>query len=240
MDGMVVMMYGKGLLKGLGITLKHTFEREITQQYPEQMPVLPARFRGSLRFDFKNCIVCGMCEKACPNHVLSLETVKDEPSKKKKLMKYTIDFQYCMYCNFCVENCPTHCLSFDHDFELAEYKREDIKRVYHRPEGMEINLSAEDNRENEDNAAAEKRQKQINAMIGALQKNPVKPLGKLLENDEQAEILAQLLLGDEKKMSRMAALLIEDKEKAKIVALAFVNKALKDRQKEGGVANESE
>jgi NADH-quinone oxidoreductase subunit I len=240
MDGMVVVMYGKGLLKGLGITLKHTFEREITQQYPEQMPVLPERFRGSLQFDFKKCIVCGMCEKVCPNHVLSLDTVKDETSKKKKLMNYTIDFQYCMYCNFCVENCPTHCLSFNHDFELAKYKREDIKRVYHRPEGMDVILPAEGSSGEEDNRAAEKQKKQIDAMIGALQKNPQKQLIKLLENEEQAEILAQILLDDENKMSRMAALLIEDKEKARKVAVAFVNKALKDRQKEGGVTNESE
>lgn len=233
-------MYGKGLLKGLAITLKHTFEREITQQYPEQMPVLPERFRGSLQFDFEKCIVCGMCEKACPNNVLKLDTVKDETSKKKILMNYIIDFQYCMYCNFCVEACPTHCLSFNHEFELAEYKRDNIKRVYKRPEGMAVKLPAEGNSGEEDNAAAEKLQKQINAMIGALQKNPQKPLSKLLENEEQAEILAGILLADEKKLARMAALLIEDKEKARQVAAAFVNKALKDRQKEGGAANESE
>jgi len=233
-------MYGKGLLKGLGITLKHTFEREITQQYPEQMPVLPARFRGSLRFDFKNCIVCGMCEKACPNHVLSLETVKDETSKKKKLMKYTIDFQYCMYCNFCVENCPTHVLYFDHNFELAEFKREDIKHVHYRPEGMDINLPEACNDADEDNAAAEKQKKQIDAMLTALKKNPQKMVAKLLETEEQAEILSQILLGDENKMSRMAVLMIEDKEKAKKIAAAFVNKELKDRQKEGGEDHESE
>lgn len=233
-------MYGKGLLKGLGITIKHTFEREITQQYPEQMPVLAERFRGSLQFDFENCIVCGMCEKVCPNHVLSLESVKDETSKKKKLLKYTIDFQYCMYCNFCVENCPTHVLYFDHNFELAQYKREDIKRVYHRPEGMDIILSAEGSKEEDDNEAAEKQKKQIHAMLTALQKNPHKMVAKLLETEEQAEILAQVLLGDESKMSRMAALIIEDKEKAKKVAAAYVNKELKDRQKEGGEDHESE
>src|SRR5665647_3564183 len=186
MDGMVVVMYGKGLLKGLGITLKHTFEREITQQYPEQMPVLPERFRGSLQFDFKKCIVCGMCEKVCPNHVLSLDTVKDETSKKKKLMNYTIDFQYCMYCNFCVENCPTHCLSFNHDFELAEYKREDIKRVYHRPEGMDVNLPADGSTGADDHGAAEKQKNQVNAMLTAFQKNPQKGVAKLLETEEQA------------------------------------------------------
>lgn len=233
MDGMVVMMYGMGLLKGLGITIKHTFEKEITGQYPEQMPVLPERFRGSLQFDFTKCIVCGMCTKVCPNKVLSIDSAKDEVTNKKKLMTYTIDFQYCMFCNFCVENCPAHCLSFDHDFELAEYKREDIKRVYHRPEGMDVKLPAEGNGGDEENAAAEKRKKQIAAMVGALQKNPQKPLAKLLENEEHAEILAGILAADQGKLEKVAAYMIEDKEKAKKVAVAFVNKALKDRQKEG-------
>jgi NADH-quinone oxidoreductase subunit I len=233
MDGMVVMMYGKGLLKGLGITLKHTFEKEITQQYPEQMPNLPERFRGSLQFDFPKCIACEMCTKVCPNKVLSLEAVKDEKTKKKKLLSYTIDFQYCMYCNFCVENCPAHCLSFDHDFELAEYNRENIKRIYHRPEGMDTDLPAEGDQGKEDQAAADKQKKQIDAMIGALQKNPQKPLAKLLENEEQAEILAGILALDQAKLEKVAQLMIEDKEKAKKVAVAFVNKALKERQKEG-------
>jgi len=226
-------MYGKGLLKGLGITIKHTFEREITVQYPEQMPDLPERFRGSLQFDFEKCIVCGMCTKVCPNKVLFIESAKDEVTNKKKLMTYTVDFQYCMFCNFCVENCPSHCLSFDHNFELAEYKREDIIRVYHRPEGMDEKLRAEAGAGVDGNAAVEKQKKQIAAMIGALQKNPQKTLAKLLENEEQAEILSSILTADQGKLEKVAALMIQDKEKAKKVAVAFVNKALKERQKEG-------
>lgn len=224
-------MYGKGLVKGLGITLKHTFEREITVQYPEQMPVLQDRFRGNLIFEFEKCIVCGMCTKVCPNHVLSIESVKDEVTKKKKLQTYTIDFQYCMFCNMCVENCPTNCLHFDKDFELSKYRREDIKKVYTRPEGMDPIQSegASDGQAVDE----EKQKKQINAMTMALQKNPQKPLTKLLENGEQAEILAEILAEDQKKLEKVAALMVEDREKAKKVATAFVNKALKERQKEG-------
>jgi NADH-quinone oxidoreductase subunit I len=131
-------MYGKGLLKGLGITLKHAFEKDLTIQYPEEMPFLQTRFRGCLAFDFKKCIVCGMCTKACPNNVLSFETLEEEGSKKKKLLSYTIDLQYCLFCNLCVEVCPASCLYFTHDFELTKYKREEIKIVYHRPAELEV------------------------------------------------------------------------------------------------------
>lgn len=233
-------MYGTGLLKGLGITLGHTFEKEITQQYPEQMPVLPQRFRGSLQFKFEDCIACEMCTKACPNHVLSLESFRDEVTNKKKLLSYTIDFQYCMYCNFCVETCPKHCLSFDHNFELAAYSRDEIKKVYQRPREMDAEPPAEIGVGGEQEAAAAaQQQRQITAMIGALQKNGPKVLNKFLENEQEAETLAKILAEDEKKLERLAALMVGDKEKAKTVAEALVKheKTKGDKKKEGdGVA----
>lgn len=219
-------MYGTGLIKGLGITLKHTFEREITQQYPEQMPVLPERFRGNLQFEFQDCIACEMCTKVCPNNVLSLETFRDEKTNKKKLLSYSIDFQYCMYCNFCVESCPKHCLYFDHNFELAQYQRENIKKVYQRPQELVAESTSD-----------EKKQKQIEVMISALQKNAPKVLGKLLEDEEMGKILATVLAADEDKLQNMAVLIVEDSNKAKKIGGALVNKAVKeqDHPGEGGV-----
>lgn len=219
-------MYGTGLIKGLGITLKHTFEREITQQYPEQMPVLPERFRGNLQFEFQDCIACEMCTKVCPNNVLSLETFRDEKTNKKKLLSYSIDFQYCMYCNFCVESCPKHCLYFDHNFELAQYQRENIKKVYQRPQELVAESTSD-----------EKKQKQIEVMISALQKNAPKVLGKLLEDEEMGKILATVLAADEDKLQKMAVLIVEDSNKAKKIGGALVNKAVKeqDHPGEGGV-----
>jgi NADH-quinone oxidoreductase subunit I len=234
-------MYGKGLLKGLGITLKHTFEKDITIQYPEEMPFLQERFRGCLAFDFSKCIACGLCTKACPNNVLSLETVKEEGAKKKKLLSYTIDLQYCLFCNLCVEVCPTNTLYFTHNFELSKFKREDIKIVYYRP--LELDMLPEEKEtgnlgvrvELPDAAEAEaKRIKQLEAMKKALAKNPHKVLSKLLDGEEDIAILAKLMATDEKKLFKMAELMLDDREKTRKIAQAFVNKEKKDRQKEGG------
>lgn len=238
-------MKGQGLLKGLWITMKHTFERDITVQYPEQMPYLQERFRGCLNFDSQKCIVCGLCTKACPNNVLSYESQADPNSKKKILLSYTIDLQYCMFCNLCVEVCPSSCLHFTHNFELSEVQRDQIKIVYQFPQKPIVQTAGpieldETPQEAAVDEAEVKKQKQIGAMLAAMQKNPQKAVAKLLETEEQAEILAGILLADERKLQQMATLLIEDKEKAKKIAVAFVNKALKDRQKEGGTANESE
>jgi len=229
---MVMNMFGKGLLKGLGITLKHGVEKPKTIQYPEQRPFLQKRFRGCLEFDYKNCIVCGMCTKACPNNVLSFETAPIEGSKKKRLVSYTIDLQYCMFCNLCVEACPTNTLFFVHDFELSTDQRDQIKKVYTPPAsaqvsvgGAEAELIPPDALQPEADAEAEaKRLKQIQAMKTALSKGGQKVLAKYVDTEEDAAILAALLQADEKKRDKVAALIVDDKEKARKVAQAFVAK----------------
>lgn len=130
------MAYGLGLLKGLGVTLKHTFEKKsLVVQYPEQRPVLQERFRGNLCFRFENCTSCGLCVKACPNDVLSLDIAKADG--KRKLMTYTMDMQYCMYCNLCVETCNFDALYWEHEFEKTKFTREEIKVIYPRPADMD-------------------------------------------------------------------------------------------------------
>ena len=228
-------MYGKGLLKGLWITFKHSFEKkDLVVRYPEQMPHLQERFRGSLAFDFEKCIACGICIRNCPNNVLSMETAKDEDSKKKKLMQYTIDLQYCMFCNLCVEDCPTNSLYFTHDFELSQFHRDDIKRVYHRPPELDQQEAAQKTSDQDTQTAADdKKEKQLRAMINAINKTPHKVLARAVDSEEQAEVLAAVLQADEKKLARMAEMMITDKEKAKKIALALVKKELKEREKGG-------
>ncbi len=235
-------LIGKGLLKGLGITFKHTFEKDITIQYPEERPFLQERFRGCLAFDYTSCIVCGLCIKTCPNNVLSYETASIEGSKKKRLVSYTIDLQYCLFCNLCVEACPKSTLFFTHDFEMATDKREQIKRVYILPESAELSeapvpqaiLDHVASSGEEADPAAAKRDKLVGAMKTALLKSPQKILGKLLEMEEDLDILVEVLAADEKKREKMSELLVDDRDKARKVAGAYVTKEKRDRQKEGG------
>ena len=39
-------MFGKGILKGLGVTAKEAVSPRLTEKYPEEKPQLPARWRG--------------------------------------------------------------------------------------------------------------------------------------------------------------------------------------------------
>lgn len=80
---------------------------------------------------------------------------------------------------------------------------------------------------------AEALQKKIDAMIKAFNKSPDKMAARLIEDEERAKILAEIITGDEKKIARLAELMITDKDKAGKAADAFVTGELKKRAKAG-------
>lgn len=233
-------MLGSGLLKGLGITARHTFEKEITQQYPEQRPYLQDRFRGSLAYDFPKCIACGLCIKACPNNVLTLNTFKDEETGKKQVDNFIIDRQYCLACNLCVEICPTDTLYFTKEFELTQRKRDAIRQVYLRPPELKAKREepeAASPAASGDGAAAggenDKRLQQIAAIRSALAKNPAKVLAKMLSSEADMAIMTEILKNEDKQ-AKLAEVMVKDRDKAAKLAAAWVQKARQDESRKGG------
>jgi len=119
-------MQGKGLLKGMHITFKRFFGKNVTIQYPEEKIVMSSRFRGGdLELDNNKCIACGLCSMACPNAVIELTTATDE-QKKRRLASYIYHSGRCLYCNLCVEACPTKAIRWDKNYENSTYFREQL------------------------------------------------------------------------------------------------------------------
>jgi NADH-quinone oxidoreductase subunit I len=122
---------GVGLLKGLGVTIKHLFQRPSTQMYPKERPVLAPRTRGVIALMDENCTVCMLCSRECPDWCIYIDSHKETvpPAKeggrartRNVLDRFAIDFSLCMYCGICVEVCPFDALWWSPEFEYAEYE----------------------------------------------------------------------------------------------------------------------
>ncbi len=127
----------KSLLIGMGITFREFFKPVVTVQYPYQTIKMSDRFRGHIELiadeeGKPKCVVCGMCERACPSGCITLGSVSVEievdgkVKKKKVLSKYDLDFTKCSLCGQCVENCNFGAIEFSKEYNLASNNKEDF------------------------------------------------------------------------------------------------------------------
>ncbi len=121
------------LLKGLRVTFKYQHPKEIyTEQYPLERPQIAERYRGLPRMNVNPdtgetlCIACDLCAKACPEHLIVVESERDPVTKRKVLTNYTYDISRCMFCGLCEEACSTDALELSQDYEIATYSRENL------------------------------------------------------------------------------------------------------------------
>jgi NADH-quinone oxidoreductase subunit I len=120
----------KSLAVGLGITFKYMLKPVVTLQYPHESLRMPPRFRGHIELlgDVETgepkCVVCGMCQKACPSSCITLAGEKPEGAKKKVLTSYVLDFTKCSLCGQCVESCKFEAITFSKEYNLAGPRKE--------------------------------------------------------------------------------------------------------------------
>ncbi len=119
--------YGKGIVKGLGVTIKHLFVHPITTQYPEQRLVTSRRFRGNeLIWDNVKCTGCASCAKSCPQGAIRIVTSVELEENKYKVENFEVDTGYCIQCGLCVEVCPYGALYMGYAYERAKYRRGEL------------------------------------------------------------------------------------------------------------------
>ncbi len=122
------MPLGSGILKGFATVFQVGRRRPATVMYPENVRDIAYRFRGQVgmrRDEVTNgmtCVGCGLCETACPNDVIRVDT-SEAPDGTRVVDRYIFDVGRCVFCYFCVEACPVDALQRTHDFHLVTEDR---------------------------------------------------------------------------------------------------------------------
>jgi NADH-quinone oxidoreductase subunit I len=126
------------LLRSLWLVFLHAFHRRVTVQYPEQKQYIPPRWRGRIILSRdpdggERCVACYLCAVACPVDCIALQATQDESGRRYPAF-FRINFSRCIYCGFCEEACPTYAIQLTPDFEMSEYRRENM--VYEKEDLM--------------------------------------------------------------------------------------------------------
>ncbi len=118
--------YGKGLAKGLWVTLRHVLRHRITTQYPEERLQVSRRFRGyELVWDKERCTGCGTCGKSCLQGSIEIVTSRGDENSYV-VDKFEVDTGRCIFCGLCGVSCPYDALFLSMKYECSQYQRQEL------------------------------------------------------------------------------------------------------------------
>ena len=127
-------------IRTMWLVFRHAFGKRVTVQYPDEKPTLAPRWRGRIILSRdpdgeERCVACYLCSAACPVDCIALQATEDEHGRRYPHF-FRINFSRCIFCGFCEEACPTYAIQLTPDFEMGEYRREEL--VYEK-EDLTIN-----------------------------------------------------------------------------------------------------
>jgi NADH-quinone oxidoreductase subunit I len=124
-------LLGIGLVKGLKTTLRAFFSKPVTLVYPYRKVEIADRGQGLIRIRMTQldplvykCTGCGICEKNCPQHCITV--AKKEGEKQPET--YMVNYGLCMFCRICIDVCPFNALQQTQEHEFIGGSRQDFIR----------------------------------------------------------------------------------------------------------------
>jgi NADH-quinone oxidoreductase subunit I len=139
-------VYLFAVLKGMWITFRHMFRPKWTMRYPEEKWKVKAGYRGSpvLTWDHgterEKCVACLLCMYVCPAEAIYIEPSESGASDplERRPGVFDLDMTRCIYCGFCEEVCPKEAIVMSDEYELNEYRRENLVR--HKDRLLELGM----------------------------------------------------------------------------------------------------
>ncbi len=101
--------------------LRSLLKKPATLGYPFVKQEKPAHYRGRLVFDASKCIGCRLCMRDCPSNAIEIVKVGE------KQFRAVVRLDKCIYCAQCCDSCMKGALECSKEFELANFKRGDLK-----------------------------------------------------------------------------------------------------------------
>ncbi len=101
-----------------------------TLSYPEEQVYLPPRYRGRIVLTRdpdgeERCVACNLCAVACPVACISLQKGERDDGRWYPEF-FRINFSRCIFCGMCEEACPTSAIQLTPDFEMSEFRRQEL------------------------------------------------------------------------------------------------------------------
>ncbi len=117
-------------LRSMALVFMNAFKKREVISYPEQKPYMPPRYRGRIVLTRdpdgeERCVACNLCAVACPVACISLQKAETEDGRWYPEF-FRINFSRCIFCGMCEEACPTTAIQLTPDYEMAEYRRQDL------------------------------------------------------------------------------------------------------------------
>lgn len=118
------------VLRSIGLVFMHSFRPRDTVAYPEVRPYVPPRYRGRIVLTRdpdgeERCVACNLCAVACPVGCIALQKAERDDGRWYPEF-FRINFSRCIFCGLCEEACPTTAIQLTPDYELGEYKRQNL------------------------------------------------------------------------------------------------------------------